>query len=544
MKKEKIFWMLCNIIMFVVASAMSGGMAMAVTLGENGSDIDPNDGTPLENATPDAEGLGVDEQSSGTTGSAAQQLEFIDNDVNDYVSKHYAYEFPLQTDIMRAAQQIKVTTPEPKAWEIGEANLDCETNDDLENQDYDESVELPVAKNDAKIFKEGATILVEGVDGYDETGTEDGTPLVLYVEEVTRAGVVTVSALNGPLHSGQMYVPEFDEGTKLHVMEVALSESEVEVAPDNANPLPTKVFLQKKVCSITYTDLWNRMKKQASWDLQDVKDWVLRLFRRKCTRNHLIGVAKKWTKPGTKRTGEEFAYTEQGVLRQLRIGYQLQSKPTFADLVAISAILGGKYSISDEYDVYCGTIFYMNLHQLDYSKHPEVQFERHTDGETKIKITSFESGFTTMNFKKEHGLDDIGYADSAMAFSVKKAKHYFIPHNDISIDHSKGEGGEVREAKSDYYILEDCLKLTELNSMFISPRASLVDDSYLNNLTDVIASVTAFPTSPSPAKGDKVSLVCDLTETDAVSGATTTYAAGIYEYDGTNWVPSDIAINA
>lgn len=517
---------------------------MAVTLGENGSDTDPNDGTPLENATPDVEGVGVDQQGNGTTGSAAQQLEFIDNEVNDYVSKHYAYEFPLQTDIMRAAQQIPVSTPEPEAWEIGEGNLDCETNDDLENDDYDESVVLPVAKNDAKIFKESATVLVEGVDGYDESGTEDGTPLILYVEEVTRAGQVTVSALNGPLHSGTMYVPDIPEGTKLHVMEVALSESEVEVAPDNANPLPTKVYLQKKVCSITYTDLWNRMKKKANWDLQDVKDWVLRLFRRKCTRNHLIGKAKKWSKPGSKRTGEEFVYTEEGTLRQLRIGYQLLSTPTFNDLIAISAILGGKYSISDEYDVYCGTIFYKNLHQLDYKNHPEVQFVRHTDGETKIKITKFESGFTTMNFKKEHGLDDIGYADSAMAFSVKKAKHYFINHKDISIDHSKGEGGEVREAKSDYYILEDCIKLTELNSMFISPRASLVDDSYLNNLTEVIQSVTAFPTSPAPAKGDKVSLVCDVTETDAVSGTVTTYAAGIYEYDGTNWVPSDIAIKA
>ena len=516
--------------------------------GENGSDTDPNAGTPAEGSTTDTEGKGVDQQGHGTSGSASQAMGFVDNDVNDYVSKHYAYENALQTDLMREAQQIKVTTPEPRAWEIGEGILDCTTNDDMAQAE--ETATLEIAKNDAKLFKESATVLVEGVEGYNDAGTEtDGTPLILYVEEVTRAGAVTVSALNGIYSGGKWYVPAIPSGTKLHIMEVALSESEVEVQPDNASPLPAKVYLQKKVCSITYTDLFKQMRKEAKWDVQDVKDWVLRMFRIKCSRNLLIGKAKKWTKPGTKRTGEEFVYTEEGALRQLKIGYQIAPTGiTFNDLIAISSIAGGKYSIADEYDVYCGTQFMENLHRIDFKEHPEIQFKRLEEGVTKIKVSRFESGFTNLNFKKEHALDGIGLGDSAMLFSVKKSKHYYIDHEDISIDHSKGEGGEVREAKSEYYILEDALKLTQLNSMFISPRSSLVDNSYLDSLQVSVEAVSAFPASPSD--GDVVSLVADvaISSTDDQTGetTTTTYKAGLYKYNATDsiWEPYDLVISA
>lgn len=548
-KMKKYISFIAWFIATLVSVMFGGGVAMAAfTPGENGSDTDPNLGTPAEGTTPDAEGKGLDQQSHGTSGSAAQQMGFIDNEVNDYVSKHYAYENALQTDLMREAQQIKVTTPEPAAWEVGEAILDCVTDDDTAKAEG--PITLALAKNDIKLFKESATVLVEGVEGYNEAGTAtDGTPLILYVEEVSRANGVVASALNGLYEDSKWKVPAIPSGTKLHIMEVALSESEVEVQPDNAAPQKAKVYLQKKVCSITYTDLFKQMRKEAKWDVQDVKDWVLRMFRVKCSRNLLIGKAKKWTKPGTKRTGEEFVYTEEGVLRQLKVGYQLAPTGiTFNDLIAISSIAGGKYSIADEYDVYCGTQFMENLHRIDFVKHPEIQFKRLEEGVTKIKISRFESGFTNLNFKKEHALDGIGLGDSAMLFSIKKSKHYYIPHEDIAIDHRKGEGGEVREAKSEFYILEDALKLTQLNSMFISPRSSLVDDSYLDNVELNIESVEAFPENPSD--GDIVSLVCTITvsETDGVSGETTSksYPAGLYKYNATDtiWEPYELVITA
>lgn len=46
--KDKMFWVKA---LFFVLAVLTGGAAMAVEIGENGSDTDPNDGKPLENAT-------------------------------------------------------------------------------------------------------------------------------------------------------------------------------------------------------------------------------------------------------------------------------------------------------------------------------------------------------------------------------------------------------------------------------------------------------------------------------------------------------------
>ena len=60
--KDKMFWVKA---LFFVLAVLTGGAAMAVEIGENGSDTDPNDGKPLENATPDAAGKGIDQQGQG-----------------------------------------------------------------------------------------------------------------------------------------------------------------------------------------------------------------------------------------------------------------------------------------------------------------------------------------------------------------------------------------------------------------------------------------------------------------------------------------------
>ena len=78
---------------------------MAVEIGENGSDTDPNDGKPLENATPDAAGKGIDQQGQGATGSAVTDADLAENKVEDYVSKFQAYKYPMHTDFLKLAKQ-------------------------------------------------------------------------------------------------------------------------------------------------------------------------------------------------------------------------------------------------------------------------------------------------------------------------------------------------------------------------------------------------------------------------------------------------------
>ncbi len=80
-----------------------------------------------------------------------------------------------------------------------------------------------------------------------------------------------------------MYVPDLKAGTGLHIMAPAMSESEVEIAPDSAYPKKEIAYLQKKVCPITWTEFFERINKKAKWNVQDLKDWTLSNFRKKCT---------------------------------------------------------------------------------------------------------------------------------------------------------------------------------------------------------------------------------------------------------------------
>lgn len=528
---SKMFW--GKMLLFVLAVFTGGTSAMALEIGENGSDTDPNEGKPLEGATSDDPDKGIDQQGQGATGSAITDAELAENKVEDYVSKFQAFQYPMHTDFLRRAKQIKVDTKEPEHYNIGEAIMDCATKEDLVNTAKDNEVKLSLYKNDYKLFAECATILVDGVDGYDEKGISDGSPLVLYVTSADKANGIVVLALNGPHDSqGETYVPNIPSGTMLHVMAPAMSESEVEIAPDAAYPKKEIAFLQKKVCPITWTEFFERINKKAKWSVQDLKNWTLSNFRKKCTRSMLIGYGKKFLKYGSKKTGTEYVYTQKGVLRQLRLAYQIGVEIKFADLIGITRMLFGKYATTNEMDVYCGTKFIEKLLNIDFTKHKDITFVKAQ--EIGIDIASFRTTFGALNFKVEHGLDDLGYEECAIAFPMSEAKRYFYTKGKtLTIDHSKGEGGEVREAKSEYYIQDDCLMLTGYNSMLIGPDVT-ISGYKLSALESVVKSATSMSEVVSPKEGD----VVYLTTPDGDFGV------GLYRYDGTKWEPYKGEINA
>lgn len=526
---------------FVLAAlgmAFAGPVALASVgiedVGKHGEGTDPNSGKPLEGATPDSPNKGIEQKEHAATGSAIEQAELNESHIDDYVSKYRAYRFPLHTDVLRKAKQIKVDVKDPTNWEVGEAVMELTTIGKIENSSKDEEITLTasqIAKNDWKMLRAKTTVMVGAALGH-VGGVADNTPLVLYVHSKDNNGIV-VSAVNGPLNNGTMYVPEIPAGTTMLPMAPAMSESEIEIAPNNAFPVETKCYLQKKVCAITYTELFERIKKKAKWNVQDLKDWNLEMFRRECTRSMLIGA------PGVKttyneRTGTEYCYFENGILRQLRLGYELEDgQIDFEDMIGMQSMMCGKYDTPNELTAYCGTKFIQRLLNIDFSKHKEYTVRNFTDEATKIKITSFESNFGKFNFVHEYGLDDLGYSECAIIFSIEEAKHfYYQKGKTININHEKGEGGEVREAKSQYYVKDDCVKLDGFNSMIVGP-ANLVGGYKLSALDTVIKSVNELTQAGS--NGDIVYLVADWTGTGAGESSAKKYAIGLYKSNGTKW---------
>lgn len=541
-----------SFLFFALSAILGGATAMAsaglADVGANGSNTDPNLNTPLADATPDSPRKGIDQQGHAATGSALEQAELTESHLDDYVSKYRAYRFPLHTDILRKARQIKVDVKDPTNWEIGEAVMELNTAAAIGGgtatsggtdgpsaasgktyQSGDEEVTLTkgvhIFNNDWKLLRSKALVMVGAPLGYQGT-VPDSSPLILRVVSKSNTSIV-VAAVNGPqLNSNSpKYVPLIPANTTLFPMAPAMTESEIEVEPNNALPIETVCFLQKKVCAITYTELFERIKKKAKWNVQDMKDNILEMFRRECTRTMLISAPSRFTEDNP-RTGTEYGYTENGILRQLRLGYELNDgQIEFEDMIGIQAMMCGKYDTPNELTAYCGTKFIQRLLNIDFTKHNEYTVRNYTDESTKIKITSFESNFGKLNFVHEYGLDDLGYSECAIIFSVEEAKHfYYQKGKTININHEKGEGGEVREAKTQYYVKDDCVKLDGFNSMIVGP-STLVGGYKLSALESVIKSVAKLSEAVNPSLGD----IIYLCEDDITSESGKKFTIGLYQ---------------
>lgn len=522
--KKNVFEMIGKVMLTVLA-AVTGGAAMAVNVMGVGTDeADPNAGTALEGAI-EANPSGVEVAGGAATGSAVQELEQAVNEIDDYVAKFQSHKYPMHTDFMKVARQIKVDTKEPIDYEIGEGILDVNTKENVTGGSH--TAKLSLHASDAKLFVKGATVLVDEVSGFGDDNKEDGSPLVLYVVSKGDNGEVTVEALNGNAASGETIVPEIPAGSTLHIMAPALSESEVEIAPDAAYPQPKQHYLQKKVCAITYTDLFARIKKKANWNVQDLKDWQLDQFRRKCTRSMLIGVGRKFKKYNEK-TGIEDAYTQKGILRQIRLGYQTSDVWTYADLIGISKMAFGPFATTDVVDAYAGSNAIEKLLNVDLTGHREIIMN--SDKKIEANLTTLKTTFGTINFKHEHALDDLGLSDYIVVFAMKDAKRFvYEGGKTINIDHTKGEGGEVREAKSSYYIQDDCLALRSYTSLLVGPDVTAVGYS---NIEKTVETVTKLPTT-----GQDANKIYFLTAQDG------DYNEGLYVYEGGEWAPYSGVIN-
>ena len=525
--KKKSFEMLSKLMLFVLA-IVSGGAAMAVEVMTPGTDgvgtpaVDPNAGTPLEGAI-HADPTGIEIPGGANTGSAITEAELDESVIDTYVSEYQPWKYPLHTDFMRIARQIKVDTKEPVSYEIGDAILEATTKADTTKG---ESVDIYNAlfAADRKLFTASSTFIVEGVDGVNEKGEKDGTPLMCYVTEATKSSIM-VEAVNS--EDGQ--VPVINTNTTLYIMAPALSESQVEVTPDAFLPTEQVFYLQKKGCTMTWTEFFERIKKKAKYDVQTAKNKALDVFRQKCTRSLLRGVMGKKA-VFNPLTGTEYAYTQKGLLYQIKLGYQIdnESKLTLDSLIGIAQMLFGRYSTSDTAEAYCSPSFMRKLLNLDLGTHREVSMTN-----TKIldiNVTQLKTPFGTINFKLEHGLVDAKLDGYAVIFPMKQAKRlYYQKGKFINTDHEKGQGGEVREAKSQHYIQDDCLALEGYTSMLVGPNVAKASYSRLSAIAEDGAS---FPASP--AEGAIFYLTAD----------TDTHNQGVYEYIDGEWEPYQGDINA
>ena len=445
-------------------------------------------------AVPDDKGLNTDLTGSAASGTQVREGELAEHEIDSIIAKFRPYLFPLDTDIRRDARQSKVKGYEIEHYASGSANVNCELTAAVANNTAKAaSVTIAVADEDKAMFAVGSTVSVEDVDGYAEDGITVSGNLMLLVTAKT-ASAITVEALNGPLSDEKkMYVPDIPVGSNLVICANACAESQMIVAPENYQPRPKMVFLQKKIGNIVFTDHFKEIIKKVPFIEQDLRENALYNFRRKAARTAWIGVKSKRKVYVNDTMGYQFVYTSEGVIPQIKSFYGIAEALKYEDLVGICKMQFTSYSANNEANVYCGKNFMEKLLNIDYTKHKDIQFT--TETVLGIKIRSFVSTFGTLYFKYDPTLDDCGYADYATVLDIKNAVRYVQRDEKTDeIDMSKA-GDNSQEAKREIWSQIDAIALKGYNAILVGPSSKLLGRASSGG-SITASSLAALPDSP------------------------------------------------
>jgi hypothetical protein len=295
------------------------------------------------------------------------------------------------------------------------------------------------------------------------------------------------------------------------------------VAPENYQPKPKVVYLQKKIVNVVITDEFKKVIKEVPLMEQDIREDALYKFRRKSAKSLWISAKSKRSVAQGAGMGNELVYTSEGILRQVDRMYGIGNAITYEDLIGICKMQFTTNSVSNEANAYCGKNFMEKLLNIDFTKHKDVQFTAATV--LGIDIKAFKCSFGTINFKYDPTLDDIGFEDYAVILDIKNAVRYVKENQKNESVDLKNAGMDAREATRDVTIEIDAVALRGYNSILVAPSGELYNGKWTPNIDITVTTAAALPTE-------------NLTEGMIVylTAASGTFAAGtLVQYKGGSW---------
>lgn len=492
MKNLKNWSQLVTMILGIAGMLFGGAFAVAGTVGAVGANEQPMEG-----------GAGAD--LTGTNASATQVRDggLAENEIDEFIAKYRPYLFTADTDIRKRMKQVAVKGYEVDAYASGASLLDVDTAQAYTNAGSDTTINLKsiIPAGTDNLFAKSSTILV-----HNENGQTDGEP-ILFIVEKSASGIIAEcwNSTRGD------QIPDIPAGTRLSILANACAESEMNVAPENYQPRPETIYLQKKICNIVMTDHFKEVVKKVPFFEQDIKDNALYNFRRKCSRTFWIGYPFKKKYVQNNDMGEEYIYGSKGMMRQIKMSYTTETNQiSYYDLVAISKLQFTKFSANNKAVGYCGRGFIENLLNIDFTKHKDIAFTSETT--IGVNITKYRDSFGEIEFKHDPTLDDLGYEEHCYIFDIDNATRYYKDNERvIKVDMKEG-AGDNREATRDVYIQADAVSTRGHNSIMVR----LGEGSKTNTLVTASISLTPSTSVPvaNPTDGQLIFLVTDVEITD------------------------------
>lgn len=482
--------------------------------------IDPD---PAPTA-PDSKGLETQREGQASATNVTES-GFNEEDIDQAIANFRPFVFPLEYDIANNAKQGKADGYEKIHYRSGVAVLEDTLTQDVTSVKGATEHTLTIDKS---ALASGALTCFPEYTGVAAIGVDNasGQDILFFVTSSSKVlGRAVLEVINS---DEAVTIPA---GTKLLQLGNACSESQMIVDPDNYQPEPTTVFLQKKVANIVFTDEWLQQAKKVKFVVEDLQDNALYNFKRKNARTRWLGAQYKTkVELSEQKMGSEYVYFEQGVLRQLTMFYSVgDDEITMADLNAIAKMQFTENSANNTARVYCGKNFIEKLLNMQMTVERGWHFEDKDEAGMKFRV--WKNNFGELEFVHDPTLNDIGYEDFAVVADMKNAVHYVHRAQKTDKQDMKKGTGEIREAQRYIYSIIDCLALKGYNSILVGPASKIAVAQSLTNIESFASSVASL-NDAEKVKGLIYYLTEDDDENGFVKGTLVTWDGVWVEYTG------------
>lgn len=547
MRKNRNFWRVMSVLLFLLA-VVSGGGAMAAAddlvepqVGdEGGTPATAEDVAERESVDPEVSdrqmpgGEAAGQTLTGTQASATQMREggLEEEEREESLTQLKPYRVPFMRLLSRVAKERKV-----KNYVVKHARVGGETLDGTITQAISagESVKLNKSNfsGNLGVFRKFDQIAVPSIGGFKPgSKTEhDGCYLILEVVERSKTEL-TLMAVNGPAavdgqDNGNMEdctVPDIPAGTYVLGMANAMSESQLLVTPDNFQPREKDVYLQKKGWNVLFTEEFEKMKKKYPHMVKDLLRDASILNDVRVERSYWMGVQRKKKRETEDGSIEDVFYSE-GIIPQVPNFYAIGNEYFLSDFVALSKLQFTDFATSNRAFAFCGKNAVERAENVDPGKNREIHFN--TAKEFDLTFRRFQDTFGEINFVWDQTLDFMGMSDYMIILDLDNAVHYIKEgKRNMTNDMSKGSG-EIRLAKRHIEIMADAVALKGYNSIIVGPEKKMFQ-GMTQGFVNWIVSANKLPDTPS--LNMKVALTSDYKKDDV------TYEKGtVYIWNGSNW---------
>jgi len=350
-------------------------------------------------------GPGEIHEGAAELGEKPEDKEYLDEDLNDTISKVRPSDSPLDTLTRNLKNTRSVESWECGGWEIGIRD----SVDSAAAEQTGGSSEAALTVGKKGMWLKGDTILVDGVTG------KDGGPLGLYVVARGTGDTLTVKAIN----SVDGNVPQITSGTKLIRLSTAHAEKSAQAAPFNMSPTTRRNYCQIHMAQVEETVLHGLQKKKVAMDFSTYKEQAIYDMKYAMERTNLFGV-----KGITSNEDGEAVYLSEGVWHQCpnEFNYTKDKPMDNASYVAMTRAIFDKNNGSESRFFFVGSGLLEAMSYVEgYSKQLAASKVEVVHG---VKVRRIVTDFGELLIKPMSSLFEGSMADNGLVLDMNYVVKY------------------------------------------------------------------------------------------------------------------------